>query len=163
MSVGDSGEMEAERLLTQRGWSVVNLNSVKRNHKLYDLTATKNGKTIRVSVKVARAKRNLRLGNPRIFQSLDDHDFIIAFLRKASGEEFGFPTSCDVWIIPGVARHDALHAHLHYYGHDEAVAFQQSNMMVKDKMDREGGRSISGAVFKSWEEKYRNAWDLLPA
>lgn len=161
MMVGDLAEAEAERLLLLRGWTVTNLNAERRNTRLYDLRATKQGREILISVKHARAKRHIRLGAPSVFQDLRDEDYVIVFLpRVGAGETNLAAADYDVWVVPGEARHQAIAAHIHYYG-DSAVAFAQNSMMIKDKTDRAGGRSISGAVFRSWEARYRDAWDLL--
>jgi hypothetical protein len=69
----------------------------------------------------------------------------------------------ELWIIPGYARCVALKAHLRYQGDDEiAAASYNSPVMVKDKVDRPDGRSISGAAFNTLRE-YQNAWASLPA
>jgi hypothetical protein len=113
-------------------------------------------------VKVSRAaNRNLSLGAYHMFAQLRDDDFVIAFVPAAKGLEVGFPSrSYEVWVVPGHARHDALNAHLAYYGGDEERA-RSHRVMIKDKVDTPGGRSTSGAAFKKWQSLYRDAWNLL--
>lgn len=59
--VGDEAEAEAKRLLEQQGFTVHNLNVLRRNYPTYDLIATKGATNINISVKCARAKRDLAL------------------------------------------------------------------------------------------------------
>lgn len=159
--VGDEAEAEAERLLTERGWSVTNLNSIRRNHRLHDLEATKGDRTLRISVKHARAKRQVRLGNPNIFEELGDEDIVMIFMPPAQRMETDIAREVyELWIVPGHARNVPWRAHLHYYGGDEGVARSQTSMMIKDKADAVGGRSISGAAFREWS-RYKNNWSLL--
>lgn len=160
--IGDLAETEAIRLLELRGWSATNLNAERRNTRLYDLRAVRGDRQVMVSVKHARAKRHIRLGNPRVFRDLRDEDALIIFLPPAAQQETNIGAGgYEVWVVPGSERHAALAAHLHYYGGDPEIAFAQSSMMIKDKIDRAGGRSISGAVFHAWRLAYRDAWSLF--
>lgn len=159
--VGDQAEAEAARLLTERGWIVEDLNTITRNHRLYDLRATKGDRKVMISVKHARAKRQIRLGNINVFRDLRDEDVLIIFLPREDRRETDILAgNYEIWIVPGSARGAPLDAHLHYYGGDEKLAATHS-MMIKDKKDRLGGRSISGAAFQAWRSRYINAWSLL--
>ncbi|WP_334162663.1 hypothetical protein [Phenylobacterium sp.] len=161
-AIGDLAEAEAARLLTELGWAVTNLNAVTRNHRLYDLKASREDREVMVSVKHARAKRHIRLGAPTVFRDLRDEDVIIIFMPPGGRQETDIAAGAyEVWVVPGSARHTALDAHLHYYGGDEALAASQNSMMIKDKIDRPGGRSISGAAFHAWRSAYRDGWTLL--
>ena len=67
-SIGrQAGDLAAD-LLSQRGFAVRNLNEERLNYPLYDLVAVKNGNEILVSVKCARAKRELRVGSPQMLR-----------------------------------------------------------------------------------------------
>lgn len=160
--VGDLAEAEAIRLLEARGWSATNLNSIQRNIRLYDLLAERGDRQVMVSVKHARAKRHIRLGNPRVFRDLRDQDALIIFLPPLGQQETNIGAGeYEVWVVPGSARHTPLAAHLHYYGGDPEIAFAQTSMMIKDKVDRPGGTSISGAAFHEWRSAYRDGWSLF--
>ena len=165
-TVGDDGEAEAARLLTRRGWAVENLNDTVANHPLYDLRASKNGCTINISVKTARsANRHVRFGPYAVISQLADDAFIFVFLSPHKGTEIDIGTEAyELWIVPGHARHIAIDAHVHYHSGDElAAASSTSPVMVKDKIDRSGGRSISGAAFNTLRNQYKDAWTVLPA
>lgn len=162
--VGDQGEALVASLLASKGWTVANLNDERRNTPLHDLRASKGDKSILISVKHARAKRHVRLGRPTMFRTLRDEDFVFIVLpRRGAGETNLVNGDFDLWIVPGSARHQALESHIHYYHNDLEVAFAQSNMMIKDKVDTPGGRSKSGAVFHAWERAYKDAWHMLPS
>jgi len=158
--IGNRAEQLATTLLRERGFEVVNLNELRANHPLYDLRAEKNGHTVRVSVKCARAKRELRLGSPRMLRQLADDAVVMAFLPIAKGRDIDLtPGGYELWIIPGaVARDEALAAHDHYAKSHPGSA--DHSVMVKDKIDRSPD-TRSGAVFHRWCELYRNAWHLL--
>jgi hypothetical protein len=86
----------------------------------------------------------------------------MAFLPAEKGKEIEFSSSgYELLIIPGhIARKEALDAHDHY-----AVTHRGSadhSVMVKDKVDR-NDRTRSGAVFKSWHERFLNAWGAFDA
>ena len=162
--VGEDGEGEAAGLLAGRGWTVRNLNDVVQNHPLYDLEASKDGRTINVSVKVGRsANRQIRLGSYQMLSRLADEAFMFIFLPVQKGREIDLAAgSYELWIVPGHARHTALTAHLSYYRGDEAAASAHS-VMVKDKADTPGGRSTSGAAFQHLRDNFKDAWSGLPA
>lgn len=160
-SVGRQAEDLAARLLRERGFAARNLNEERSNYPLYDLGAIKNGKETKVSVKCARAKRQLRLGTrplrlgtrPRLAEMRDDC-VVMAFLP--TGREIEFSSGgYELLIIPGCARHEALEAHDHYVKTHPGSA--RHSVMVKDKVDRSPD-TRSGAVFKRWREKYLNRW-----
>jgi hypothetical protein len=160
-SIGDQAEAEAIRLLELNGWTATNLNELSRNYRLYDLKAQKGDRGLMISVKHARAKRHVRLGNYRVLKDLRDADYMIIFLPVEGGSETDIRSSeYELWVVPGSARHQALSSHLQYYGGDEERACSHP-VMIKDKIDRPGGRSTSGAVFNAWRRTYRDAWHLL--
>ncbi|MBJ7408879.1 MAG: hypothetical protein JHD15_00720 [Phenylobacterium sp.] len=160
-TIGDLAEDHAIRLLQDRGWNVTDLNVETRNHRLYDLRAEKDGRQVMISVKHARAKREIRLGSLRVFRDLQDDDFIIIFLPRQKGAETDIERGdYELWLVPGSARHQAIHAHLQYYAMDEARASGHP-IMIKDKVDRPGGKSSSGKAFHTWQTAYRDAWHLL--
>ena len=89
-SIGKQAETLAASLLIQRGFSVRNLNEERPNNPLYDLNATKNGNEILVSVKCARAKRQLRVGSPQMLTKMRDDCVVMAFLPAEQDKEFSF-------------------------------------------------------------------------
>lgn len=162
--IGDAAEQEVENLLSEHGWIVKNLNERKRNNPTYDLVASKGSSEIFVSVKAARAKRHLRLGHPHSLSRVSDDSFIFALIPQKKGEELDIDSrKYELWIIPGHAREDALRVHNHYHRANPEKAFERGQtIMLKDKVDREGGRSISGSAFQRWRELYKDAWHILP-
>ena len=158
--IGDQAEQLAATLLRERGFEVTNLNDVRANNPLYDLRAKKDGHTIQISVKCARAKRELRLGRPRMLRQLADDGVVMAFLPIAKGRDIDLtPGGYELWIIPGAAaRDDALAAHDHYARSHPGSA--DHSVMVKDKLDRTPD-TRSGAVFHRWRDLYRDAWHVL--
>jgi hypothetical protein len=145
-SIGKQTEDLAADLLRQHGFAVRNLNEERFNHPLYDLIAVKNGNEILVSVKCARAKRELRVGSPSILPKMRDDCVVMAFLPTEKGKEIEFsPGGYELLIVPGqVARDEALAAYYHYIAtHPGSVGH---SVMVKDKVDRNEG-TRSGAVF----------------
>ena len=161
-SIGRQAETLAESLLLQRGFAVRNLNEERSNNRLYDLVAVKNRNEIVVSVKCARANRQLRLRRPRILDQMRDDCVVMAFLPTERGKEIEFSSGgYEVLIIPGrIARDEALAAHKHYVATHPGSA--DHSVMVKDKVDR-NEHTRSGAVFKSWHERFLNAWDTFDA
>ena len=91
-SVGRLAEDFATSLLIDRGFSVMDLNAKRVNNPLYDLVAIKGQRNVKVSVKCARAKRELRLGAPHMVETLDDASVVMAFLPAAKGQEIRFET-----------------------------------------------------------------------
>ena len=156
-SIGRQAENLAADLLRQRGFSVRNLNEGRFNYRLYDLVAVKNGNEILVSVKCARAKRELRLGPPERLREMIDDCVVMAFLPAEKGKEIEFSAGgYELLIIPGrIARNQGLAVHDHYIAtHPGSVGH---SVMVKDKVDR-NERTRSGAVFKSWRKHFVNKW-----
>ena len=86
----------------------------------------------------------------------------MAFLPVAKGQEIRFSCSgYDLLIIPGsIARDEALKAHYHYV--KTHPGSEGHSVMVKDKIDR-SPETISGAVFKSWNERFLDAWETFDA
>ena len=162
--VGDAAEQEVESLLSERGSIVKNLNEQKRNNPTYDLAASKGSSEIFISVKAARAKRQLRLGHPRSLSRASDESFIFVLIPQKKGEELDLDSrKYELWIVPGHAREDALRVHNHYHSANPEKAFERGQtIMLKDKVDREGGRSISGSAFQRWRKLYKDAWHILP-
>ena len=146
-SIGRQAEDLAADLLRQRGFAVRNLNEERLNYPLYDL-AVKNGNEILVSVKCARAKRELRVGSPQMLREMRDDCVVMAFLPVSKSKEIEFsPGGYEVLIIPGcIAREDGLAVHNHYIATHPGSA--DHSVMVKDKVDRNEG-TRSGAVFKT--------------
>ncbi|HEX2479930.1 MAG TPA: hypothetical protein VHK45_11670 [Geminicoccaceae bacterium] len=161
-SIGRQAEDLAADLLRQRGFAVRNLNEERFNHPLYDLVAVKNGNEILVSVKCARAKRELRVGIPEMLREIRDDFVVMAFLPVSKSKEIEFsPGGYEVLIIPGcIAREEGLAVHDHYIAAHRGSA--DHSVMVKDKVDRNEG-TRSGAVFKSWHERFLNAWSTFDA
>ena len=91
-----------------------------------------------------------------------DDCVVMAFLPAERGKEIEFsPGGYEVLIIPGrIAREDGLRAHNHYKATHPGSA--SHSVMVKDKIDRSED-TISGAVFKSWRERFLNAWSTFDA
>jgi hypothetical protein len=158
--VGRAAEQLAASLLKEHGYNVRDLNAVRANNPLYDLVAITGRSEVAVSVKCARAKRELRLGSPKMLKQLRDDCVVMAFLPPRKGSEIQFsPKGYELLIIPGhVARDEALAAHNHYAATHPSSA--SHSVMVKDKVDR-NEFTRSGAVFKSWHERYLNAWDTF--
>ena len=158
-TIGRQAEDLAYRLLEERGFRVRNLNDERSNYRLYDLKATKNGRETRVSVKCARANRQFRLGPRERLAQLEDDCVVMVFLPTEKGREIDFDVGYELLIIPGhIARADAIAAHDHYVRTHPGSAAH--SVMVKDKVDRNEG-TRSGAVFKSWHERFLNAWDRI--
>ena len=160
--IGREAEDLASSLLSARGFAVRNLNDERNNYPLYDLVASKAGVEILISVKCARAKRELRLGNPHMLQQLADTSVVMAFLPAYKGKEIGFALGdYELMIIPGyIARDEALAAHQHYAIFHPGSA--SHSVMVKDKVDRNEG-TRSGAVFMRWHQQFQDAWAILDA
>jgi hypothetical protein len=160
--IGEQAETLAADLLRQRGFAVRNLNEERFHYPLYDLVAVKNGNEILVSVKCARAKRELRVGSPQMLRKMRDDCVVMAFLSVSKSKEIEFsPGGYEVLIIPGrVAREEGLAVHDHYIATRPGSA--DHSVMVKDKIDR-NERTRSGAVFKSWHERFLNTWSTFDA
>ena len=158
--LGDRAEAFAETLLVSRGFHVVNLNKPKRNHQLFDLAASKDGRSVRVSVKSDRRLRQVSLGPPSTLAQLPDDVVVMAFLPIRKGVEIRFESGdFELLIIPGaVARNEGLAVHKHYVATHPGSA--DHRVMVKDKIDRNPG-TISGAAFKSWYDRFLNAWHVI--
>ena len=158
--IGREAEDLAALLLREHGFEVVNLNDRQPNYPLYDLAATRNGREIEVSVKCARAKRELRLGSPNQLVKLSDNCVVMALIPASKGVEISLnPGGYELLIIPGqTARDEALEAHNHYASSHPGSA--NHSVMVKDKIDR-SPTTRSGAVFSSWHERFLNAWDIF--
>ena len=162
--VGNAGELEVKALLEAHGWTVENLNEIKRNNPTYDLRAMSGEVALDISVKVARSRnRHLRLGSIASLQRLSEDSFIIALLPAERGKEIHIETkNYEVWIVPGTAKHEAIAVHTHYHcQYPFSRTAMTTGPILKDKVDRANGRSISGATFKKWRELYRDAWHLL--
>lgn len=162
--VGASAEAEAKRLLEERGYTVVDLNLRQTNHPTYDLEASSNGRKLKISVKCARAKRDLSLGPASSVRRLEPETFVFAFLPRSKGEEIDIAAKAyEFWIVPSAAvLRDALSAHEHYWTGDPEQ-LERNTVRIKDKKDTPGGRSRSGAIFSDWSRRYRDAWHLLAA
>ncbi|MGY3436778.1 MULTISPECIES: hypothetical protein [unclassified Marinovum] len=161
--IGDMGEAEALSLLQGRGYKCENLNDKRRNAWTYDLEiGTARGKFL-VSVKTARAKRDISLGRPLSLKRLENDAFMMILMPSGKNQETRFePGGYHLLILPGqVARDEALSSHYHYWGNDSEKA-ENNTVRIKDKLDRPGGRSNSGEVFSSWNDRFRDAWHLLP-
>lgn len=161
-SVGKQAEDLAARLLEQHGFAVRNLNDDRVNTPIYDLVVARDGASVEVSVKCARAKRELRLGSPRVLKRLPDDCVVMAFLPALKGHEIDLqPGGYELLILPGdVVREEGLAVHNHYVAAHPGSA--DHSVMVKDKVDSNPG-TISGTAFKRWRENYLNAWDTFEA
>jgi hypothetical protein len=162
MTVGRNAEDFAAFLLKQRGFDVSNLNDEQTNYPLYDLAASKGAEKVKISVKCARATRNICLGKSHILERLDDDCVVMAFLPVSKHEEIKFePGGYELFVIPGrIAREEALAAHRHYVASYPLCA--NHRVMIRDKIDRTEG-TRSGALFKSWHERFLDAWDTIDA
>lgn len=160
--IGETAEQLAKQLLTEHGFVVVDLNERRRNYPVYDLLAEKDGRSVRVSVKCARAKRELRLGSPASVARIEDGSVLMAFLPRTKGAEIEFISDgYDLLIVPGaIARDESLAAHNHYAATHPGS--KNHSVMVKDKIDRSPG-TRSGAVFRTWFETYKDAWHVFEA
>ena len=89
-----------------------------------------------------------------------DDCIVMAFLPTDKGKEIEFSSGgYELLIIPGrIARDEALAAHNHFIATHPGSA--DHSVMVKDKIDR-NERTRSGAVFKSWHERFLSAWDRI--
>jgi hypothetical protein len=160
-NIGKQGERLAESLLDERGFEVRDLNEERRHNPLYDLVAVKSGSETKVSVKCARAKRQFRLGTREQLAKLEDDCVVMVFLPTEKSKEIEFSSGgYELLIIPGHTRDEALEMHDHYVKTHPGRA--DHSVMVKDKVDR-NERTRSGAVFKSWHERFLNAWDIFDA
>src|SRR3546814_12807830 len=62
----------------------------------------------------------------------------------------------EVWIIPGIAKHEAIAVHNYYHsGNPNSRAARTTGPILKDKNDRVGGSSISGATLHKWRSLYK--------
>lgn len=152
---GRAAEDKAAQLLEEKGFKVTNMNDVKSNHPVYDLEATKNNTKIRISVKAARKKREIRLGSVKSLSKIQDGDLVMMFLPAEKGKDIDFENDKDGYtllLVPGkVARDEGIRVHEHYCNsHPGSISH---SVMVKDKVDRTKG-TISGAAFKCWAAKY---------
>lgn len=87
---------------------------------------------------------------------------MIALLPAAKDREINIDSDdFELWIVPSEAiLSEALAAHEFYWaGEPEKSA--ANTIRIKDKIDRPGGRSRTGAVFTKWSTKYRDAWHLI--
>ena len=161
--IGDLGEAEALRLLTERGYSGSNLNDVRRNTWTYDLQIKTARGLVKISVKTARAKRDVSLGRPRSLKRLADDAFLMILMPPGKKQEIRIvPGGYHLLIVPGhVVRDEALSMHYDYWG-DEIAKAEENTVRVKDEVNRPGSRSCAGHVFASWNENFRDAWYLLP-
>jgi hypothetical protein len=72
------------------------------------------------------------------------------------------PGGYHLWILPGhVARDEALSMHYDYWG-EEIIKAAENTVRVKDEVNRPGSRSRAGLVFGSWNQRFRDAWHVLP-
>lgn len=158
--IGRRAEDLAVQLLKHRGFEARNLNDEKRNYPLYDLHVERNGSQAFVSVKCARAKRELKLGGATQLKNLSDKCIVMAFLPAKKDDEIKFDVDgYELLIIPGsVVRDEALAAHFHYAKTHPGSS--NHSVMVKDKVDRTTD-TRSGAVFQSWHERFLNAWHIF--
>lgn len=161
--IGDAGEAEALRLLIDRGYSGWNLNDRQRNTWTYDLEIKSARGKVLISVKTARAKRDVSLGRPRSLERLADDAFLMILMPIAKRKEIRFsPGGYHLLIVPGrVARDEALSMHYDYWGEEIAKA-AENTVRVKDEVNRPGSRSRAGDVFASWSQRFRDAWHILP-
>lgn len=161
--IGDLGEAEALRLLNARGYSGSNLNDLRRNAWTYDLEITTVRGPVRISVKTARAKRDVSLGRPRSLNRLNDDTFVMILLPTSKKQEIQIePGGYHLLIVPGhVVKDEALAAHYYYWG-DEVEKAEENTVRIKDEVNRPGSRSRAGHVFASWSERFLNAWHVLP-
>lgn len=140
--IGDKGEAEAKKLLVDRGYECWNLNEFRPNYRTYDLKiGTANGKIL-VSVKTARAKRDVSLGKPESLKQLADDAFMMILFPSTKKQEIRFEGGgYHLLIVPGhIARDEALSSHYHYWG-SEIDKAEKNTVRIKDKTDRPGGRS----------------------
>ena len=161
--IGDMGEAEALRLLTARGYTGYNLNDRRRNTWTYDLEINSARGKILISVKTARARRDVSLGRPRSLERLADDAFLMILMPAAKKQEIQIsPGGYHLLIVPGhVARDEALSMHYDYWG-DEITKAAENTVRVKDEVNRPGSRSRAGVVFASWNQRFLDAWHLLP-
>jgi len=91
---------------------------------------------------------------------LRDDCVVMALLPSKKGEDIQFvPGGFELLVVPGdVARDESLAAHNHYAASHPGSA--SHSVMVKDKVDR-NEFTRSGAVFKSWRERYLDAWSTF--
>jgi hypothetical protein len=160
--VGDRGELLVKNLLENRFFEVEML---RRNYPTYDLIARKNGTEVWVSVKTCRdKKRNLRIGKTNILEKLRDEDVMICLLPSEKGVDIDLDgDNYELWIVPGnIARKEGIAIHEHYHKETPIDHPSRNNpVMVKDKLDNTNGRSIAGAAFYRWAEKYKDNWNHL--
>ncbi len=161
--IGDAGEAEALRLLQERGYTGFNLNEKQPNAWTYDLEISTLRGRVKISVKTARAKRDISLGTPRSLERLADEAFVMILMPTAKKHEIQIhPGGYHLLIVPGqVARDEALAMHRDYWG-EELTKAAKNTVRIKDEVNRPGSRSRAGQVFARWNATYRDAWHLLP-
>ena len=161
-SPGDQAEAFAAQILTLRGYGVQNLNETRRNHPFVDLRCLGAGGSFDVSVKSAwSANREVRLGAPHILRQVSDTVFLMILMSAHKGQPMTLtPGGYALWIVLArVAKDEALAAHNHYAAHHPGSTGH--SVMIKDKLDS-NPTTRSGAVFQSWQQRFLDAWHLLP-
>lgn len=161
--IGDLGEAMALRLLSARGYVGSNLNDFRRNTWTYDLEITTVLGPVKISVKTARAKRDVSLGRPRSLKRLDDNAFVMILLPASKNQEIRLePGGYHLFIVPGrVVKEEALPVHYDYWG-DEVKKAEENTVRIKDEVNLPGSRSRAGHVFTSWKDRFLDAWHVLP-
>src|SRR3546814_1512798 len=83
--------------------------------------------------------------------------FFFFFKQKTAYEMRISDWSSDVCSSDlGIAKHEAIAVHNYYHsGNPNSRAARTTGPILKDKNDRVGGRSISGATFHKWRSEER--------
>lgn len=150
--LGDAGEEHTLELLRSRGYVA---NKLPNNAPTYDLTASRNGRTFLISVKVSREKQHVRLGTRNAVLRLVTGNFVFAFMPSRQQELQAFePTQYRLLILPAdIAREDSLSVHDAYW----AAKGRKDGYSVMVK----GYGSHHRTMWPRWLS-YSDAWHLLP-
>ena len=169
---GAAGEAMAQVHLLMRGWVAANVNASVRNNAGFDLTATKDGRTVTIAVKaIGRGQRQAQWGRPRQGKSGkrtlfagDNYPHFVVFIwftsKKDAKEKL---TEHRCFIVPtDVVDRDVIAADDHYLKHprrDDGERAKTGTVIIDFLGDEKPSNIIYGFAHK-WQ-KYEDAWDLL--
>lgn len=155
--LGDLGEKFSAKLLQERGFNVEHLGG---NYPVVDLLVA-GSSSFRVSVKTSLSKQHVRLGKEKSVSSLQNTDFVLAFLPPI-GTLLDFDSNAyRTLILPGMmARNDAIHVHRSYLAKKSNTGLDRSGnagILIKGY----SRRVEQVETWKRWME-FEDRWDILP-
>lgn len=157
MQLGDEGEEYACELLRARGWTTRRLGL----SKLVDIEASRDGRTVFISVKTSRTKQHARLGPLSIVRQFrDEHVYMILLPAEKLGAIQLSPGGYKLLIVPGrMAREDALYVTETYLSEPKRDGTRRKDtgsVMVK-------GYSTRPVQKEAWARwlMFQERWDIL--